>query len=62
MAAAPGIGRQCPLPCACPPQLASFAIVVNQLKNIYDAFFVSECNHCRGTGIVTCPHVSREPA
>lgn len=36
--------------------LASFAIVVNQLKNIYDSFFVSECERCRGTGIVTCPH------
>ncbi|KAL4438015.1 hypothetical protein ABPG77_004236 [Micractinium sp. CCAP 211/92] len=36
--------------------LASFAIVVNQLKNIYDAFFVSECQRCRGTGITTCPH------
>ena len=40
-------------------QLASFAIVVNQLKNIYDAFFLSECDRCRGTGLVTCPHVSR---
>lgn len=51
-----------PLPVALAPlplQLASFAIVVNQLKNIYDAFFVSECERCRGTGIVTCPHVSR---
>lgn len=36
--------------------LASFAIVVNQLKNIYDAFFINECDRCRGTGIVTCPH------
>ncbi|PSC76683.1 molecular chaperone [Micractinium conductrix] len=36
--------------------LASFAIVVNQLKNIYDAFYVSDCERCRGTGIVTCPH------
>jgi hypothetical protein len=33
--------------------------VVNQLKNIYDAFYVSECERCRGTGIVTCPHVRR---
>jgi hypothetical protein len=39
-------------------QLASFAIVVNQLRNIYDAFFLSECDRCRGTGLVTCPHVS----
>ncbi|KAI3438717.1 hypothetical protein D9Q98_001137 [Chlorella vulgaris] len=36
--------------------LASFAIVVNQLKNIYDAFFINECDRCRGTGLVTCPH------
>lgn len=36
--------------------LASFAIVVNQLKNIYDSFFLSECDRCRGTGLMTCPH------
>jgi hypothetical protein len=42
-------------------QLASFAIVVNQLKNIYDAFFLNECERCRGTGLVTCPHVSQGP-
>lgn len=36
--------------------LASFAIVVNQMKNIYDAFFINECQRCRGTGIMTCPH------
>lgn len=41
------------------PQLASFAIVVNQLKNIYDAFFINECDRCRGTGLVTCPHVRK---
>jgi hypothetical protein len=37
-------------------QVASFAIVVNQLKSLYDEFFVSVCDHCRGTGCVTCPH------
>ena len=50
----------CPLPALPGLQLASFAIVVNQLRNIYDAFFLSECDRCRGTGLVTCPHVSRE--
>jgi hypothetical protein len=35
--------------------------VVNQLKNIYDAFFLNECERCRGTGLVTCPHVSQGP-
>ena len=38
-------------------QVASFAIVVNQLKNLYDEFFVSSCERCRGTGCLTCPHV-----
>lgn len=33
--------------------------MVNQLKNIYDSFFLNECERCRGTGLVTCPHVSR---
>jgi len=47
------------LPSRCPTtQIASLAIVVNQLKSIYDTFFLSECERCRGTGIVTCPHVS----
>jgi hypothetical protein len=41
-----------------PSQVASFAIVVNQLQNLYNEFFVSSCDHCRGTGCVTCPHVS----
>jgi hypothetical protein len=39
-------------------QIASFTIVVEQLKNIYEAFFITTCDRCRGTGIVTCPHVS----
>lgn len=34
-------------------------IVVNQVKNIYTAFFTGVCERCRGTGIMTCPHVSR---
>ena len=38
-------------------QIASFTIVVQQLKTIYDAFFITCCDRCRGTGIVTCPHV-----
>lgn len=40
-------------------QVASFTIVVQQLKVMYDTFFVSVCERCRGTGMVTCPHVSR---
>lgn len=38
-------------------QVASFAIVVNQLKSLYEEFFISVCDRCRGTGCVTCPHV-----
>ncbi len=45
-------------PCPASLQIASFTIVVQQLKNIYDAFFITTCDRCRGTGIVTCPHVS----
>ena len=44
-------------PPACLPQIASFTIVVQQLKSIYDSFFISCCERCRGTGIITCPHV-----
>ncbi|GAB4816902.1 hypothetical protein N2152v2_003948 [Parachlorella kessleri] len=36
--------------------IASFTIVVQQLKTIYDAFFITCCDRCRGTGIVTCSH------
>lgn len=36
--------------------VASFAIVVNQLKSLYEEFFISICDRCRGTGCVTCPH------
>ncbi|KFM26198.1 hypothetical protein F751_4691 [Auxenochlorella protothecoides] len=36
--------------------VASFAIVINQLKETYSTFFVSTCEHCRGTGLLTCPH------
>lgn len=36
--------------------VASFAIVVNQLKSLYDEFFTSTCDRCRGTGCLTCPH------
>lgn len=36
--------------------VASFAIVVNQLKNLYDITFTSACERCRGTGCLTCPH------
>lgn len=36
--------------------VASFAIVVNQLKTLYDEFFISVCARCRGTGCLTCPH------
>lgn len=36
--------------------VASFAIVVNQLKSLYEDFFTSSCDRCRGTGCLTCPH------
>jgi hypothetical protein len=36
--------------------VASFAIVVNQLKSLYDDFFTASCERCRGTGCLTCPH------
>ena len=36
--------------------VASFAIVVNQLKSLYDITFTSGCERCRGTGCLTCPH------
>lgn len=36
--------------------MASFAIVVGQLKTMYDTFFISCCNRCRGTGMITCQH------
>lgn len=36
--------------------VASFAIVVNQLRSLYDEFFTSSCDRCRGTGCLTCPH------
>ncbi len=36
--------------------VASFAIVVNQLRALYDDFFTAACERCRGTGCLTCPH------
>lgn len=36
--------------------VASFAIVLNQLKSMYETFFISCCARCRGTGLLTCPH------
>ena len=30
--------------------------MVNQLKRLYDEFYVSVCARCRGTGMLTCPH------
>ena len=39
-------------------QILSFTITIQQLKSIYELFFVSCCKRCRGTGIITCPHVS----
>ncbi|DBA92440.1 hypothetical protein WJX77_000486 [Trebouxia sp. C0004] len=35
--------------------VASGTIVLNQLKNIYEELFYTECNNCRGTGRMTCP-------
>eukprot|EP00887_Chlorella_sp_A99_P000898 scaffold5.g898.t1 len=36
--------------------VASFAIVVDQLKTMYSTFFMSCCSRCRGTGMITCQH------
>ncbi len=36
-------------------QVASGTIVLNQLKNVYEELFYTECDNCRGTGRMTCP-------
>ena len=36
-------------------QVASGTIVLNQLKNVYEDLFYTECDNCRGTGRMTCP-------
>lgn len=35
--------------------VASGTIVANQLKNLYEELFFTECDNCRGTGRMTCP-------
>ena len=39
-------------------QVASFAIVLNQARTLFDEFFVSKCARCRGAGTVICTHCS----
>ena len=46
----------------CPSQIASFGIIAGQLRGLHDRIFVDACDACRGTGILTCPHVRREGA
>jgi len=36
-------------------QVASFAIVLNQARTLWEECFVSKCAHCRGAGTVICP-------
>lgn len=35
--------------------IASGTILFGQVKNVYQDLFVTQCNHCRGTGRMTCP-------
>lgn len=35
--------------------VASGTIVLNQIKNVYEELFYTQCDNCRGTGRMTCP-------
>ena len=52
--------RQCRAPTLPLPiqQVASFAIVLNQARTLWEECFVSKCAHCRGAGTVICSRCS----
>jgi cytochrome c5 len=40
------------------PQVASFSIAFNQVKNAWGEIFTGTCAHCHGAGSVICPRCS----
>lgn len=36
--------------------VASFGIVITHIKQVWDEFFISKCDFCKGTGMITCRH------
>ena len=36
--------------------MASFGIVLNQLRGMWDELFTGTCDNCRGAGTVICTH------
>ena len=40
------------------PQVASFSIAFNQVRNVWGEIFTGTCAHCHGAGSVICPRCS----